>query len=132
MSIDISSVSMQMTNINETSQLIMSLVNKLKTSFEQYSLNENNMIDYVMRVMTLVEMNNKLSGFEKKAVVIEVINKLVDSSTSLSDESKISLKLIIKVVVPGVIEAVIASSKGLTNINKQQVETEIKKCCCFF
>lgn len=132
MSSDISSTSLQMTSVNETSQLIMSLVNKLKTSFEQYSLNENNMIDYVMRVMTLVEMNNKLSGFEKKAVVIEVINKLVDSSSSLSDESKTSLKLIIRVVVPGVIEAVIASSKGLTNINKQQVETEIKKCCSFF
>lgn len=132
MSSDISSTSLQMTSVNETSQLIMSLVNKLKTSFDQYSLNENNMIDYVMRVMTLVEMNNKLSGFEKKAVVIEVINKLVDSSSSLSDESKTSLKLIIRVVVPGVIEAVIASSKGLTNINKQQVETEIKKCCSFF
>ena len=63
------------TIVNDTSDLIVNLVNQLKSG---YSLNENNVIDYVMRVMTLVEMNSKLSGFEKKTVVIEVINKLLE------------------------------------------------------
>lgn len=114
-------------NINDTTELVTSLINKMKSNFEQYSLNEANIIDYVMRIMTLVEMNNKLSGFEKKAVVIEVISKLVNDSTNLSPESKDSIKLMIKVVVPGVIEAVISTSKGITNINKQQPN----KCCWF-
>ena len=118
------------TKVTDTSDLIVGLVNQLKSGLNQYSLNENNMIDYVMRIMTLVELNNKLSGFEKKAVVIEVINKLLDDSSSLTPESKSSLKLIANVVVPNVIEAVVSATKGNTNINKLVPGSGSK--CCFF
>ena len=117
--------------INETTKLIMSLVSKLKTSFDQYSLDENNMIDYVVRIMTLVEQQKNLSGFEKKAVVIEVLTRLVDDTNKLSSESKAALKSIIKIVVPGVIETIVAATKGLISVNKK-VEESVKKCCfCF-
>jgi Ni,Fe-hydrogenase maturation factor len=114
--------------VSDTSEIILGIVNQLKSGFNQYSLSENNVIDYVMRVMNLVEMNNKLSGFEKKAVVIEVINKLLDESPNLTPEAKTSLKLIVNVVVPNVIEAVVSATKGNTNINKLLSE---KKCCFF-
>ena len=117
--------------INETTKLIMSLVSKLKTSFDQYSLDENNMIDYVVRIMTLVEQQKNLSGFEKKAVVIEVLTRLVDDTNKLSSESKAALKSIIKIVVPGVIETIVAATKGLISVNKK-VEESVKKCFfCF-
>ena len=117
--------------INETTKLIMSLVSKLKTSFDQYSLDENNIIDYVVRIMTLVEQQKNLSGFEKKAVVIEVLTRLVDDTNKLNSESKSALKSIIKIVVPGLIETIVAASKGLIAVNKK-VEESVKKCCfCF-
>jgi hypothetical protein len=117
--------------INETTRLIMSLVSKLKTSFDQYSLDENNMIDYVVRIMTLVDQQKNLSGFEKKAVVIEVLTRLVDDTNKLNSESKAALKSIIKIVVPGVIETIVAATKGLIAVNKK-VEESVKKCCfCF-
>lgn len=117
--------------INETTTLIMSLVGKLKTSFDQYTLNENNMIDYVVRIMSLVEQQQNLSGFEKKAVVIEVLTRLVDDSNNLNSESKTVLKNIIKIVVPGVIETIVSATKGLISVNKK-VEESVKKCCfCF-
>lgn len=120
-----------MNEVSQTSSLILSLVNKLKASFDQYTIDENNIIDYVVRIMTLVEQQKNLSGFEKKAVVIEVLTRLVESSSSLTAESKTSLKLIIKVVVPGVVETIIAASKGLVAVNKK-VEESVKKCCfCF-
>ena len=109
--------------VSDTSEIIVGIVNQLKSG---YNLNENNVIDYVMRVMNLVEMNNKLSGFEKKAVVIDVVNKLIDEQ-NLSPESKTSLKFIVYVVVPNVIEAVVSATKGNTNINKL-----VGKKCCFF
>lgn len=120
-----------MNEVTHTSSLIISLVNKLKASFDQYTIDENNMIDYVVRIMTLVEQQKNLSGFEKKAVVIEVLTRLVDTSSSLDNDVKTNLKLIIKVVVPGVIETVVAASKGLVAVNKK-VEENVKKCCfCF-
>jgi hypothetical protein len=120
-----------MNEVSQTSSLILSLVSKLKASFDQYTVDENNIIDYVVRIMTLVEQQKNLSGFEKKAVVIEVLTRLVDTSSSLTSEAKTSLKLIIKVVVPGVIETVVAASKGFVAVNKK-VEESVKKCCfCF-
>ena len=115
--------------VNDMSELIIGLVNQLKLSFNQYSLNENNVIDYVMRVMNLVEKNNNLSGFEKKAVVVAVISKLLDDAPNLTPESKIALKLIVNVVVPNVIEAVVSATKGNTNINKLAIGDN--KCCFF-
>ena len=115
--------------VSDTSDIIVGIVNQLKSGFNQYSINENNVIDYVMRVMNLVEMNNKLSGFEKKAVVVEVISKLLDDAPNLTAESKTALKLIINVVVPNVIEAVVSATKGGTNINRVAVGD--KKCCFF-
>ena len=74
--------------VSDTSDIIF---NQVKSEFNQYSLNENNVNDYVMRVMNLVKMDNKLlSSFVKKIVVIEVINKLLDE---LTPESKASLQL---------------------------------------
>lgn len=117
--------------INETTKLIMSLVSKLKMSFDQYSLDENNIIDYVVRIMSLVEQQKNLSGFEKKAVVIEVLIRLVDDTNKLNVESKTALKNIIKIVVPGVVETIVAATKGLIAVNKK-VEESVKKCCfCF-
>jgi len=129
------SVALQSVNISQvkdTSALIMTLVEKLSENLENYTLDENNIIDYVIRIMTLVETNKTLSGFEKKAVVIEVLTRLVDKSTRLTDENKSSLKLIIRVMVPGVIEGIINATKGLISVNKKVEETAKKFCCCLF
>ena len=129
------SVALQPVNISQvkdTSALIMTLVEKLSESLENYTIDENNIIDYVIRIMTLVETNKTLSGFEKKAVVIEVLTRLVDKSTRLTDENKSSLKLIIRVMVPGVIEGIINATKGLISVNKKVEETAKKFCCCLF
>ena len=74
--------------VTEVSNTIMSIVKNIKGNFAQYSIDENNVIDYVLRVMTLVEQNKTLSGFEKKAVVIEVLTSLVDLSDNLNVNSK--------------------------------------------
>ena len=118
--------------VKDTSKLIMTLVDKLSESLENYTLDENNIIDYVVRIMTLVETNKSLSGFEKKAVVIEVLTRLVDKSTRLSDESKTHIKTLSRVIVPGVIEGLVNASKGLLSINKKVEEVSKKLCCCFF
>lgn len=106
--------------VSEASNTIMAIVKSIRTNFDQYYIDENNVIDYVLRVMTLVEQNKSLSGFEKKAVVIEVLTKLVDLTSNLNDNSKASLKIIIKVVVPNVIESLISASKGITSLNKKK------------
>ncbi len=118
--------------VKDTSTLVITLVDKLSESLENYTLDENNIIDYVVRIMTLVESNKTLSGFEKKAVVIEVLTRLVDKSSRLSDDSKTHLKTIIRVVVPGVIEGIVNATKGLLSINKTVEEAAKKACWCFF
>jgi hypothetical protein len=103
----------------------------LKQGFENYELDENNMVDFVIRAMTLVEQEKTLNGREKKAVVIEILSRLVDSYTSkLNTESRISLKLIIKTIVPGMIDGIIQASKGFVSVNKTITEKTKKFCSC--
>jgi len=47
----------------------------------------------------------------------------------LTPEAKNSLKLIVNVVVPNVIEAVVTATKGNTSINNV---VGVQKKCCFF
>lgn len=129
---DIALPPINISQVKDTSKLIMTLVDKLSESLENYTLDENNIIDYVVRIMTLVETNKSLSGFEKKAVVIEVLTRLVDKSTRLSDESKMHIKTLSRVIVPGVIEGIVNATKGLLSINKKVEEVSKKICCCLF
>jgi len=117
--------------VSKTAGIVMDLVAKLKNNFDHYTLNENNLVDYCVRIMSLIDADKTLSGFEKKAVVIEVLTKLVDLTPGLPEEGRNALKQVIKIVVPGLIESLIAASKGLISINKKVIEVTKKCCFCF-
>lgn len=118
--------------VTEHTNNIESLTKMVSDGFENYNLDENNIVEYIIRIMSLVEQQKNLTGIEKKAVVIEILLRLVDSYDKLSEESKQKLKLIIRTIAPSIIESIIAASKGLIAVNKK-IEESSKKCCfCFF
>lgn len=118
--------------VTEHTNNIESLTKMVSDGFENYNLDENNIVEYIIRIMTIVEQQKNLTGIEKKAVVIEILLRLVDSYDKLSEESKQKLKLIIRTIAPSIIESIISASKGLIAVNKK-IEESAKKCCfCFF
>ena len=118
------------TEVTIVTNTIEQIYKSLRTGFENYELDQNNIVDFVIRTMTLVEQEKSLNGREKKAVVIEILTRLVDSYDKLNTESKISLKLVIRTVVPGLIDGLVQASKGFLSLNKNLKE-KVSKCCCF-
>jgi hypothetical protein len=120
----------EQTEVTAVTNTIEQIYKSLRTGFENYELDQNNIVDFVIRAMTLVEQEKTLNGREKKAVVIEILTRLVDSYDKLNTESKISLKLVIRTVVPGLIDGLVQASKGFLSLNKNMKE-KMSKCCCF-
>lgn len=118
------------TEVTVVTNTIEQIYKSLRSGFENYELDQNNIVDFVIRAMTLVEQEKSLNGREKKAVVIEILTRLVDSYDKLNNESKISLKLVLRAVVPGLIDGLVQASKGFLSLNKTLKE-KASKCCCF-
>jgi len=114
--------------VSESVKTMEIIYNQIRQGFDNYQIDENNIVEFVIRVMTLVEQQKNLNGLEKKAVVIEILQKLVDSYDRLNDGSKDKIKLLIRTVVPGIIDTVVMATKGILSINTK-VEEVVKKSC---
>ena len=114
--------------VSESVKTMETIYNQIRQGFDNYQIDENNIVEFVIRVMTLVEQHKNLNGLEKKAVVLEILQKLVDSYDRLNDSSKEKIKLLIRAVVPGIIDTVVMATKGILSINKK-VEEVVKKSC---
>ena len=78
--------------------------------------------------MKVVEKYPKLSGLQKKQVVLEAINMLIDDSNDNVEETS-HLKLLVQMTLPTVIDLMVS-------IDHKQVRIKLKKCynyllkCC--
>jgi hypothetical protein len=120
------------TEVSEFAKLITDITDTMKQGFENFEIDENNIIDYIVRVMAVVEKQKQLSGIEKKAVAVEILLRLVDSLNRLNAESKMRVKLLVKTLAPSVIDTIVSATKGALSVNKK-VEEATKKCfskCC--
>lgn len=118
--------------VTEFANTIQSLTELMMDGIENYSIDENNLVEYIIRIMALVEQQKNLSGFQKKAVSIEILIRLIDSYDKLSQESKQKTKLLVKTLAPSIIDSIVFASKGFIAVNKK-IEEVTKKCCfcCF-
>ena len=106
-------------NVNDVTDKIQELTNILIKGFQNYKINENNILDFVIRTMVLVEKEKKLSGLEKKAIVIEILFRIIDSS-NLEKEGTKTIKLLVKNLAPTMIDTIVSASKGILSINKSK------------
>ena len=106
-----------------------SLIDKVyvnaKAILADQELNADNMIKLAISLMEFVEKLKGLSGSEKKAVVITVVKRLVDD-TDLSPEVNAQLDMIIDAVLPGIIDTIVAASRGKYHLNT--LKQKIGKC----
>jgi len=118
--------------VTEFANTIQSLTEMLLDGFDNYTIDENNLVEYIIRIMTLMEQQKNLTGFQKKAVAIEILLRLVDSYDRLSQDSKQKTKLLVRTLAPSIIDSIVMASKGLVAINKKIEETTKKCCFCLF
>lgn len=82
----------------------------------------------IPRCMELAESLPKLTGLEKKALVIEVLGKLIDELPMQDDDKKL-LRMLILTVIPSTIDLIVSSSLGQFAINLyEEAEQEVTSC----
>lgn len=84
---------------------------------EKRGLNMKNIVFIVTHLMQVVEKMEGLSGPDKKELVIDVIDKIIEIS-DLDDELKSSLQTFIDSTLPSTIEVIVSASKNQLNLNK--------------
>jgi hypothetical protein len=122
----------EQSKVTEFANTIQSLTEMLLDGMDNYIIDENNLVEYIIRIMTIMEQQRNLTGLQKKAVAVEILLRLVDSYDRLSIESKQKTKLLVRTLAPSIIDSIIMASKGLIAINKKIEETTKKCCFCFF
>ena len=95
-----------------------------------------NVVIIVGMLMSAVEKYPDVTGMEKKAIVIRVIDKLIDELYTIFPKMDSSLKLLIehaKLMLPDVIDMLVSISRKHFDINIKKCKAKfasIFSCCC--
>lgn len=100
----------------------------MKAAIANRKVNLSTFMLLVPRCMEIVEKIPTLTGPEKKALVLEVLARLVEE-LPIDEEDKQSLKLIVTTVVPVVVDTIVSSALGQFAINVvEEIEEEVTGC----
>jgi hypothetical protein len=93
-------------------------------------INIVNITEIVIDIMKQVDIINNMTGIEKKELVLDILNRLIDKTDSGSYDKEIDK--ILKIMVPTLIDKLVDIDKGKLTISKN-VKTFIKlKLCCSY
>ena len=76
------------------------------------------LVKFAVLAMQVAEKYPKLTGDEKKDLVIRLATRLVAELPKLSDEEKAALNLAIELTLPAAIDHIVYASKGQLSLNE--------------
>ena len=91
-------------------EISVQLSRTLNILISERGLDPDNLIYIVTNLMSTVAKYKKLTGSEKKEIVIILINEAIDKVSA--DEQNIILKLMMDTIVPNTIDILVDVSKG--------------------
>ena len=101
---------------NSNNKLSNAIFTKLQTTLnvliQENNLNPQTLLYIVANLMEAVGQYKKLTGVEKKNLVINLVNDAIDADGSIQDKIKTPLKLMMRNVVPGAIDIMVDISKN--------------------
>lgn len=95
------------------------IYNKVKLIVTDKEIDKHNMVGLVVCIMEFVEEFPELTGNQKRRIVIQTINTMIDNSNCIDTD----LKDFINIIIYPMIDSIILASKSQFIINKK------KKCC---
>lgn len=92
---------------------------KLVTEIVSKEFTLENLVYFVTKTMEVVENLeiDELTGVQKKQLVISIINKFI-RETELDEDKKALLYATVQVILPNLIDSIVAASDGLIDINQ--------------
>ena len=106
------------------------ITNHFDKHINNFSLEK--VVDIIPECIQFVEKYTKLSGHEKKDLVVEIIKYLIDSTDAFGNDDIIDP--LVKKLVPSIIDNLISVEKNkimMKKIKKKCFKTNIFKLSCF-
>ena len=113
------------TSISYPLNISEKIYDELKKIIGNGEITRGNIIAILLSLMQLIESYDKLSGKQKKAIILSNLYRFIDDKIE-NDQEKMELKLLVQVTLPSVIDTIISFDKKELVINIQ------KKCSKFF
>lgn len=106
------------------SDIVSQVVQSVKTKH----ISPANVVVLITEVMTLVEQVPGMAGPEKKALAMQVIDRVV-AAIPVGQANKDAIAAAVALLAPGIIDAIADAAKGKTGINAQASSAANKACC---
>ena len=92
-------------------------------------LNTSNLTVILVNLMQIVETYPKLTGSQKKEVILAAINMLIDDQNDNVEDAE-TLKLLVKMTLPNLIDTLVSIDKKQLNIKLKKFSSYIFPSCC--
>lgn len=111
-------------NINFPTNAAERLYEELKKIIGNGTINRSNAVVILLSLMQVVEKYEDINGEQKKAIIIDALNHLIDDQINNYQEA-MEMKLLVKITLPSVIDTFVS-------IDKKEIQIKIKKNCFKF
>ena len=107
---------MEVAAISTEQQLVDQLYEQVKTTIDTKVITAASAVNIITATMAMVESMCAAPGPQKKALVLHIIDRLVDEIPA-EREDKLAIKNAIALLAPSIIDSIVAVSKGQVAIN---------------
>jgi len=104
------------------------LYKEVLSTIHKDSLGVSDLIPIATKIMELVQAQPRLSGSNKKELVLSIINKIIISSGLVPPESQLMCQTITSTVLPIAIDTIVNAYQGKINLSKPS-ESGKTNCC---
>lgn len=114
-----------------TTDIIFDTVEEIYEGFSR--VNADNIVNVVAATMELAERQKDMSGTAKKAVVISVVDRVVQA-LPMEAGAKAALRAAIRMILPNLIDVVVAASRAVFDLNEdgKVSKDEVRRVCCWW
>ena len=105
------------------------LYEELKQILAGAKLNASNLTVILVNLMQIIETYPKLTGPQKKEVILAAINMLIDDQNDNVEDAE-TLKLLVKMTLPNLIDTLVSIDKKQINIKLKRMTSYIFASCC--
>ena len=109
--------------------LVRQVFNKVVESIHTRKFDASTAIRMILTVMAAAEKVKNLTGAQKKELVVDVIDMIINDSGLVKPEDREIMSMLIQQVGPSVIEVAIDASHGIGNLNIGKIKKFFKKLC---